>query len=81
MHRRIDNIIAQLMDLNKELENQYDILEALCSDYLAIYKVDFDTGTFGVHRVDRQLRPESVQKFRKISTIMMRQCKFMCRNL
>ena len=59
MHRRIDNIIAQLMDLNKELENQYDILEALCSDYLAIYKVDFDTGTFGVHRVDRQLRPES----------------------
>ena len=55
MHRRIDNIIAQLMDLNKELENQYDILEALCSEYLAIYKVDFDTGTFEVHRVDSQI--------------------------
>lgn len=39
-----------------ELENQYDILTALCSDYLAVYRVNFITEKYEVYNISKYLR-------------------------
>ena len=49
MSSNIENIAEQVGQLNKALENQYDILKALCADYISIYKIDFNTGKYEIY--------------------------------
>lgn len=50
MSSNIENIAEQVGQLNKALENQYDILKALCADYISIYKIDFNTGKYEIYQ-------------------------------
>lgn len=42
----------------KEMENQNNILMALCSDYLSVYRMDLVTGDFHIYKITDRLRGE-----------------------
>lgn len=66
MLSNIENIVEQLGRLNKELESQYDILRALCSDYVSIYKIDFNTGKYEICKAKNRRDSEIAESARKI---------------
>lgn len=51
--------------VQRELENQNNILTALCSDYLSVYRMDLITGEFVIHKITNRLRGEVADVARK----------------
>ena len=39
-----------------ELENQNDILKTLCSDYISVYRADFDSGQYEIYKMTDRLQ-------------------------
>ena len=62
MSSNIENIAEQVGQLNKALENQYDILKALCADYISIYKIDFNTGKYEIYQTGKLHNKEIAEK-------------------
>ena len=62
MSSNIENIAEQVGQLNKALENQYDILKALCADYISIYKIDFNTGKYEIYQTGNLHNKEIAEK-------------------
>lgn len=67
MSSNIENIAEQVGQLNKALENQYDILKALCADYISIYKIDFNTGKYEIYQTGNLHNKEIAEKTRSLN--------------
>lgn len=67
MSSNIENIAEQVGQLNKALENQYDILKALCADYILIYKIDFNTGKYEIYQTGNLHNKEIAEKTRSLN--------------
>ena len=67
MSSNIENIAEQVGQLNKALENQYDILKALCADYISIYKIDFNTGKYEIYQAGNLHNREIAEKTRNLN--------------
>lgn len=55
----------QAAGFQAELENQNDILTALCSDYLAVYRVNLSTEAYEIYRLSQRLRPDVIRLVRR----------------
>lgn len=51
-----DAVKEALLKAARELEHNNDILSTLCSDFLSIYRVNFDTGEYDIYKVSDRLR-------------------------
>lgn len=67
MSGNIENIAEQVGQLNKALENQYDILKALCADYISIYKIDFNTGKYEIYQTGNLHNKEIAEKIKGLN--------------
>lgn len=67
MSSNIENIAEQVGQLNKALENQYDILKALCADYISIYKIDFNTGKYEIYQTGNLHNKKIAEKTRSLN--------------